>query len=674
MYVSKFMRLASASLSMMAIAVPVHAIDETIEEIVVRAAPLARGADELTQPTVVLTDEELLRKAQQSIGETLAGELGVSSSYFGPVAGRPVIRGQSGPRVSVLEHGVSALDVSDISPDHSVSVEPLLANSIEIIRGPSTLLYGSSATGGVVNIIDGRIPETLPDAIGGALELRGDTAAEERTGVARLDGGVGAIAWHLNGFNRETNDIEIPGYATADAADRPDEERKGRLLNSFGESQGYAAGASIIGDSGYLGIAYGTYQNNYGLPGPEEEEAGEQEEGPLQADGPFIELDQSRFDLRGEYGFDGVIETVRLRAGRSDYQHVEVEPTGEVATTFENDAWESRLEAVHAPLGGWRGAIGLQLTDRDFSAVGAEAFLPQTQSQATGLFVIEELPFDGGRFELGGRFEAAEHDPDGGLTNYDENAISLAAGIVWDFATGYDLAVNFARSERHPAAEELYSNGAHLATGLFEVGLLAEAGGRVDQEVSNNIDVAVHHHSDRLSWQLSAFYNRIDSYIFLATTGAIEDSLPVAVYVQEDADIYGFEAEVEVPITERWHVRLFADHVRGETDDGDLPRMPPLRLGGGFGFVTGRWSANVDAIWHAEQDDVSSYATDAFTLLSADVVFDFFETGSSTWQLFARGTNLLDDEARRSTSFRAAYVPLPGISVTAGVRVLFNRG
>jgi iron complex outermembrane receptor protein len=652
---------------------PAGEMDATVEEVIVRAAPLARGSDELTQPTVVLRNEELLRKVQQSIGETLAGELGVSASYFGPVAGRPVIRGQGGPRVSVLEHGIGALDVSDLSPDHAVSVEPLLANAIEIIRGPSTLLYGSSATGGVVNVLDGRIAESLPESpLAAAFELRGDTGSEERTGVARLDGRAGRIAWHLDGFNRETNDVEIPGFATDDPNARPEGEPKGRLVNSFGESQGYAVGTSYVADRGYVGASYGTYQNNYGLPGPEAGGAAE-EDGPLVAAGPFIELDQSRVDLRGEYRFDGVLESVRLRAGRSDYEHVEIEPSGAIATTFENEASEMRLEAVHAPVGGWRGAIGVQLGDRDFSARGDEAILPKTQSRSQGLFVIEEREFSAGRYEFGARLERSEHDPQGGLSAYDDGAVSVAGGVVWDFAVDYDLAVNVARSERHPAVEELYSNGPHLATGLYEIGLLTEAGSSVDREVSYSADVALHHHSDRLSWEVSLFYNRIDDYIVLDVTDDIDDGLPVAVYRQMDADLYGFEAEVEVAVTDGWNVRLFTDYVRGKTDDGDLPRIQPMRVGAEIARAADRYSARLGATWHAEQDDVSSYATDAYTLVSADVIFDLFETPTSIWQLFLRGTNLLDEEARRSTSFRAAYAPLPGISLLGGVRVQLSR-
>jgi len=249
--------------------------EKPLEEIIVSAAPLDRSADDLTQSAIVLTKEDLLLKAEASIGETLANELGVSSTYFGPFAGRPVIRGQAGPRVSVLEGGISALDISDLSPDHAVSIEPLFADRIEVLRGPATLLYGSSACGGVVNVIDNRIPESLTDnVISGALELRGNTAAEERTALSRLDGSTGRVAWHLDAVSRQTDDIDIPDFATADPSVRPVDEERGTVLNSSGESIGYAGGISVVGDKGFIGVSLSAYENDYGLPGPEEEEFG----------------------------------------------------------------------------------------------------------------------------------------------------------------------------------------------------------------------------------------------------------------------------------------------------------------------------------------------------------------------------------------------------------------
>jgi iron complex outermembrane recepter protein len=647
-----------------------------LDEIIVSAAPLDRSADDLTQSAIVLSRDDLLLKAEASIGETLANELGVSATYFGPVAGRPVIRGQAGPRVSVLAGGISALDISDLSPDHAVSIEPLFADRIEVMRGPATLLYGSSAAGGVVNVIDNRIPETLTESpINGAFELRGDTAAEERTALGRLDGSTGRIAWHLDAVSRQTEDIDIPDFATADPSVRPVDEERGTVLNSAGDSQGYAGGISVIGDKGFIGVSLSGYESDYGLPGPEEAEPGAASE-PLIATGPFIELEQTRFDLRSEYAFDSTIETLRFRFGINDYEHAEIEPTGEVATQFENDAWEGRLELVHAPLKNWRGAVGLQVNDRDFSAVGEEAFVPPTQSESYGFFVLEERNLSAGRIEFGVRIESLKHNPTAGLQGYDETAISLAAGVVWDFATHYDLRMNLSRSERHPDAAELYSNGAHFATALFEVGLLAERSGSVNQEVTTNLDLSVHHHRDAVSWQISVFYNDAADYIFRSQTAVFVDGFPLAPYVQQDAEFYGYEAEIEFPLGSAsgsdWDLRLFTDYVRGKTVGGDLPRIQPRRLGAELGYEAPLWSAGVDAIYHTKQDDVSSFQTDSFTMLNTNVVFRPGEGSAIDWQIFLKATNLLDEDARRSPSFRAAFVPLPGASLRAGVRGRFN--
>lgn len=645
---------------------------DPVEEIVVTAAPLGRAADDLTQPVTVLADDELTRKVEASIGETLANELGVSTTYFGPVAGRPVIRGQAGPRVTVLEDGVGALDVSDLSPDHAVSVEPLFADRIEVIRGPATLLYGSGAAGGVVNVIDNRIPEALTASpVSAALEIRGDTAAEERAVAARMDGSIGMFAWHFDAVDRQTRNIDIPGFATADPADRPADEASGTLLNSFSESLAYAGGASLVGDRGFIGVSLSRYESDYGLPGPEEAAADD----PLVAEGPFIELEQTRFDLRSEYTFAGPFETLRLRFGQNDYEHTEIEPTGEAGTRFENDAWEARIELEHTPLGNWRGALGLQVADRDFSALGDEAFVPPTRSKSQGLFLLEERRFDNGRLEIGARLESLEHAPFGSLPTYDETAVSVAAGITWDFLADYELNVNLSRSERNPDAAELYSNGPHLATGLFEVGLLVQSADAVEQEVATNLDVSVHHHhGGAYTWEIGVFYNDIANYIFRSETATVEAGLPLTPYVQQDARFYGYEAEIEVQLGQSsgWSTRWFTDYVRARTDQGFLPRIQPRRFGAELRYVTTQLSTGMQAIWHAEQDDISSFQTGSFTLLNADLIYRVEDRGPLDWQIFLKGSNLLDEEARRSTSFRAAFVPLPGISLHAGLRAFFD--
>jgi len=640
------------------------------DEVIVTVTPLA----DVVQPIAVLDDADLLLRLSPTIGETLERELGVSSTWFGPAASRPVIRGLAGSRVTVLSDSVATLDVSDISPDHAVALEPLLADGIEIIRGPATLQFGSAAAGGVVNVLDSRVPSALPAGpLTGRFEVRGETAAGELAAVGRLDGRAGRFAWHLDGYDRDTDDLEIPDFATADPAERPADEPSGTLRNSYSEGNGVGAGLSWVAERGYLGVGVSSLDSSYGLPGPAEEEGDPDEV--LLFPGPYLDLQQSRVDVRGEWRPGGRLESLRLAFATNDYEHTEVEPTGEPATRFENDASQLRLEAVHAPLAGWRGVVGLQLDDRDFAALGEEAFIPETDTRSQGFFITEQRDTAWGYVQAGARVEPLKHDVTGALPDYDETGVSGALGIAWDIATAYRLSGHLSRTERHPAAEELYADGAHLATRQFEVGLLAVPDGVARKEVSSNVDVGIARRIGRVQWSLSVFYNAIDDYIYQAVTGAEEEGLPLAPYVQDDATFWGGEAELTLPLFEgrawRTTTRVFSDFVRAELDDGgDLPRIPPWRAGVELATSRGRLGLGLDATWHAEQDRVSSYQTGAFTLVNASATWEM-GTGPLGWDLFLRGTNLADEDARRSASFLAAYVPLPGRGLEAGFRARF---
>jgi iron complex outermembrane receptor protein len=644
--------------------------DGRVREVIVTAVPLP----DPIQPAIALTRDDLFTRLAPTLGETLDREVGISSTYFGPAASRPVIRGLTGSRVTVLTDSVATLDVADVSPDHAVTIEPLLADRIEVVRGPLALFYGSAAAGGVVNVIDNRIPERLPErTVTGAAEARGDTALGERAFVGRLDGGSGRFAWHLDGYTRETDDVEIPGFATADPAERPEDEPRGSLRNSASDTDGVAGGAAYIGERGFLGIGWSAYNANYGLPGPGEAEEGE-EEGEALFPGPLLDLEQRRVDVRGEYRPGGLVEAVRLAVGVNDYRHTEVEPSGEPATRFDNDAWQGRIEVRHAAVAGFRGAVGLQYDDRDLAAVGEEAFIAPTATEALGVFIAEQRQFGPTTLQLGARIEDLEHTPSGDLPRYDEAALSLAIGAAYDFGGDYRLTANLARTERNPAPEELYADGAHLATRLFEVGLLT-ANESVEKEVSLNVDLGIARTTGDLAWSVSAFFNDFTDYVYLAETGEVEDGLPVAEYLQQDARFWGLEAEVTAGLGDfggfDMSGRLFADYVRAElSGGGDLPRIPPLRLGAGLGASRGPWSLAADVIHHVKQDDISTFNTDAFTLVSLDASYAR-EFRGAEWQVFVRGANLADEDARRSASFLAAFAPLPGRALQGGLRVAF---
>jgi iron complex outermembrane receptor protein len=662
------------------------------EEVIVTSTPLRERGLEVAQPTTVLRGDELDRQVAASIGETLDSVPGISGTYFGPAASRPVIRGLSGERVVILEDGIASLDVSSLSQDHAVTVESALARQIEVIKGPATLLYGNGTVGGVVNVLTDRVPTSLSDEpIGGMLELRGDTAIEEKTGAGHVDATLGSFAFHLDGYKRETGNIEIPDFALSDAkraeleaAGEPVDLTKGEVRNSLSESDGGAFGLSYIGNSGYIGVAASRFQTNYGVPGPEEEE-----EPPvvastladrvrplasIDAEGVSIDMEQNRYDLRaGLLRPEAKLSAVRVLASYNDYEHQEFEPDGAPGTLFDQTGVDSRLVFDHAALAGWRGTFGVQYRDVDFNAVGEEAFVPASVTQNLGFFVFEERPFGAVTLELGARLENQNVDPEPGtLADYDKDSVNLSAGVVWKLEDHYALSLNVTSTERHPTGTELYANGPHLAIGRFEIGDAS-----LDKETALTVDVGLHRDTGRLHYQLSAFYNDFSDYIFPLLTGDEADGLPVAQYVQADAEFQGLEGEIGYRLVESdagtLSGRLAADYVRGKLKDGgDLPQVPPLRVGAELRFERDRWQSGIGAWYYDKQDKVAAneLPSESYTLLDADVGYAMPWT-SGRMYVFLRGTNLLDEDARRHSSPLKDFVPLPGRSVTAGARVEF---
>ncbi len=622
---------------------------------------------EFLQPTQVLDGPELLLRRSATLGETLANEPGINSTAYGKGSARPVIRGQAGPRVQVLKDNIAALDVSALSPDHNPTVEPLLTDKIEVVRGPATLAYGTAAAAGVVNVIGGRIPGD-PDIpqISGAVEVRGDTVADSKAFVGRLDGVAGRIGWHVDASTSESDDYDIAGFATADPAERPANEPEGIQPNSFTETDSYGAGLSWLSDNGYTGIAVSRYETMYGLVGPESDITG----------GPFVDMEETRIDLRGEYGLNGFFEKVRFALGINDYEHSENEPDGEIATLFENDEWEGRVELSHGELAGMTGAIGLQLNDRDLNAAGEEAFIPASKAERVGLFIVEDLETAWGQFQFGARADSADLS-NVDFVGYDEIAYSLAAGFRRAIADDYELSVNLSLSERNPDVEELYSNGLHIATNQVEVGLLAQ-NLSVTQELASNFDVGIEKLAGRWQWSAKLFYTDYDDYVYQRIAGQVSvdgELFDQALYTQDSATFWGGEAELTVAMVQdaayQLDLHLFGDLVEAELSGGrKLPRIPPRRFGAAIEYGRGDLLAEVSATYNARQDDISSFVTDSFTLVNVDVLYAL--PGSKmNWELFLKGSNLLDEEARASTSFVAAFSQLPGRNFTAGARLNF---
>jgi iron complex outermembrane receptor protein len=643
---------------------------EDTDEIIVTGVPRDRAAGELPQSVTVVASDELDRVRAATLGETLANQLGVSSSQFGAGASRPIIRGLAGARVLMLEDGIDAMDAATLSDDHAVTVEPLAADQIEIFRGPTTLLYGSGAVGGVINTVTTRIPLAAPDdGLEGAFEVRGDTAAAARGAAVRLDGGGAKLAWHFDAGHRDSDDYEIPGFAHADvdAATAGPDDAFGVLPNSAAESTSAAFGASWLGANGYVGASLNAFDTLYGIPAHTHDHGGEE--------GVRIDLQQRRFDVRGAWdGFDGAIEGVDVRLGVSDYEHVELEADA-IGTRFTNDATELRLELTHREIGRWTGAFGVQLGDREFAAIGEEAFVPPVDTTTTGVFLVEELALPAWKLSFGGRVESQTDSPSNGLPRFDDNATSFSFGGVRSFGEGYSFVASAALSQRLPVAEELYSNGPHLATGIVQIGDAS-----LNAETAQHLDLGIRGDLERLDWSVTAFHTQYDDFIYLADTGALDpvEGVPIFVYTQADAHFHGLETEVFVPIVHNDNheidVRVFADYVRGKLASGDaLPRMPPLRYGTRFEYHDERLLVGLEAARYEEQDDVAPFEqpTPGYTLTNADARWRLIGVTGMELELFLNASNLGDEEARKHTSFVKDVAPLPGRNYALGVRSRF---
>lgn len=652
----------------------------------VRASPLrGRSPLDMAQPVSVLAGDDLERKSAMTIGETVAAELGVSATSFGPGASRPVIRGLGDDRVRVLDGGIGTLDVSSVSDDHGVALEPILVDQIEILRGPATLLYGTGAIGGVVNVVDNRIPERLPmHVVEGRVELRGQSVDSEITGAVRLDGQVGGqVAWHLDAWNRRTGNVHIPGFAESAAlraleeAEHDEDEHEGEEEEAFGvvensdtRFRGGNAGFSWIGRRGFVGLAVSTLDNAYGIPGGHGHHHDEDEDDAVVR----IEQQRVRYDIAG--AVDDPIpafERLRFRFGVSDYEHRELE-NGVTGTRFTNDAWEGRAELSHTPFaGGWHGAVGFQVSGRAFAAVGAEAFTPPVDSNELGFFVVEERQFNRAKLEFGARVERVRHRPSAGpLLEF--NLTNFSSGIIVPLAGDVETTLTLGSFQRAPVAEELYSNGPHLATGTFDVG-----DPTLRPEQSTAFEVGLRDGHGDWQWSVAAYRNEFDRFIYQQDAG-MEDpdsELPVLMYAQQDATFTGFEAELEGSLVNAsWgqlRLRVSTDSVRATLADGTpVPRIPPQRQGIALTFTRDAWFARLGWTRHSGQSRVApgELPTPGFEMLDFDLDYTIY-SGVGTWSLFLRGTNLLDEDARRHASFLKDRVPLPGRSVRVGARLAF---
>lgn len=698
-------------------------VPETRMEHVLVTVPIHKKAAETALPVTILSGDELRRLAASTLGETLGDKPGISNASFGPGVGRPVIRGQSGPRTINLSNGIAAADVSSLSPDHAVGIETMLAESVEVLRGPATLLYGGGAIGGVINTLDNRIPVNRIEGIEGAVEYRYDDASEMDTGVFKLEGGSGDFAFHVSGTFRDFGNLDVPGLAIDEAAverqeellggghgedhddqdgheedhDHDEEELEnsdGFIANTDGDADVYTIGGSYhFGERNFIGFAYNSFETNYGIPPGahehhheeehDEEHEGEEHEGEEHGEEEEeiirIDLKQRRYDtqLHMHDLVPGLIDVARGFLTYTDYEHVELEGA-EVGTEFERQTWEGRLELVRE--GANHGVLGLQWRTDEFEAIGDEAYVPATDSSEWGLFYVQDFHTADWLFEVGGRADYVERDPATGFEE-DFTSFSLSGTALYTFNSNWNLGMSLSRAARAPATEELFSNlnntdeqlVTHAATGIIEIG-----DPDLDEEVSLNADLSLKWQNEGSFAEFTVFYNTFNDYIFLLNTGGEVDETPVYAYAQDDADFYGVEFESSFELASiaggDLSLGIFGDMITGEFDSaGDVPRLPPMRVGSELSWRSDALGAYIRVLNADDQDDPGAFetGTDGYTRWDAGLDYTARFSGGTELLAFIKLKNITDEEIRLSTSFLRNFAPQAGESVEAGVRFMF---
>ncbi|HWR96766.1 MAG TPA: TonB-dependent receptor [Arenimonas sp.] len=655
-----------------------------LDRVQVTASPLRNGIDEIAKPITVLAGEELNRAKGATLGETVEGEAGVQSTFFGVGVGRPIIRGQEGSRVQVLANSMLTGDVSTISADHAVTLEPFLADQIETLRGPSVLLYGSGAIAGAVNVVDGRIPtENYSDAFGGRAELRYNANNDGYTGMGRLDGNFAdnAFSWHVDVLTRDFDDYGIPGYAFSKGlideelaeGETLDEFAKDSQPNSGLSTDSAAVGMTWFGEKSWLGASFSLYDTNYGIPpGAHAHEEVDPDAGHEAPEYVRIDMSQTRFDLQGGIRDVGAFQDINLRLANTHYEHQELEGS-ETGTRFDSNTFEVRVEAVQNTWRGWDGAFGLQYVDNDFEAKGDEAFVPPTATVDWGFFMLQERAFGPFKLELGGRYDHVSVSPDvaaGSERNFDLGSFSI--GGIWKLNGLFHVTVNLDSAQRAPTAEELFAFGPHIATGLFEIGD-ADLG----KETANGGDLGLHFHTDRFEASVSVFRTEYKDFTYLQQNGETLDDLPVALWVQTDATFKGWEAQASWDFLENrsglWTLNLIADRVDANQANGDnLPRIAPARAGADIAWRLGGWTAGIGITHVSAQNDVApdESRTAGYDDIDANLAYTW-NSGGTDMELFLIGTNLGNEEARVATSYLKDFAPLPGRTLEAGFRMYF---
>ena len=670
------------TLSIFAVIAPVVFAEEQrpnqqLETIKLQAHPLVQSAADFAVADQVI-DHKKLAQGGVTIGDALAGELGVSSNQYGSGSSRPVIRGQDGARVKVLQHASETADVSTLSPDHAVTVDPILAKQVEIIRGPSTLLYSAGTVGGLVNVTDNKIPTQMPEkGYEGQVGLRYNSGSDEKLASAGATVALAdQVALRVEGSKRDANNYIAPDYFH-------EGEKERRVDNTFAEGETVNVGLSWIHDRGFSGISYSNRQDQYGLPGhsheyesctPENIVTGcgadqdeEEEEGHHHDTGPWVDLKTERYDFRTEINdpFAG-FQKLRAHASYTDYKHDEIEENS-VMTNFKSQGYDARLELVHNPIKDWEGVVGGQYNQQKLDISGEESLLDPTKTQKWSLFALEHKQFNDVHVELGARLDQQKIAIDSNKKDFDDYGFSYSGAVNWEFAPSYKLSLVGSHQERLPLAQELYANGKHFATNTFERG-----NENLSAEKSNNLELGLHYEQDKFDYHVHVYHNWFDNYIYAATTDKFENFRLVD-YTQDKAKFYGTEAQASYALTDAYKLSVFGDYVRGKIDSENAPRVPAGRLGTKVDAnFDDHWSGLAEYYHVFNQDKITSdeQETDGYNMLNLGVSYAGQYAKNNDYRVYFKANNLLDQQVYSHASF-LSNIPQVGRNFSVGLEFGF---
>ncbi len=627
------------------------------EEVIVTGSPLGRSVQ--YQPAQALNSAMLQQKAAPSLGEILDGNPGVSTRSFGSAPARPVIRGMDGDRVLVLQNGERMGDLSGTAVDHAISLDPLSMERVEVIRGPASLLYGSSAIGGVVNLFSHDMPREWDGGTSGSLTSHVATVNDMGAGLARVQHGWDRLALTGRFVYRQGGDIRTPDGRLPDTA----------INNiSYGGGLGYRTGHFETGLS-VTGMGY-----TYGLP-----EAIDDPDESVE-----IRMNRTNIQSVSTLQLGGFFENAELRIQYSDYQHnefeTEINPDSSVdedlEISFDQQTLSSSLFLRHRPVGRMQGAFGLSFNLSQLAVGGGEALTPNADSYFLAGYVYEEVSLSPSlTMKTGARLEFKETFLKTNELFTDSDAFVDRADLIMAGALGFNYSpdknwetgLHIARAFRTPGVEELYSDAVHLAAGSYDIGEPT-----LGNEISLGTDLFLRYKSQLFFSELSLFANRIDNYISFSPTGMIHEpsGLPVFQYGSTDALLYGFEFQTDIAFSDYLRAGVGFDYVRGRERAGaqeNLPFIPPFRTHLSMMYDTGKWWGGPRLRIAGTQAKVApnEEPTDGYYLVGLDAGYRF-KHGIS---LAFRADNLLNESYRDHLSrVEDRNNPMPGRNINIMLR------